>query len=128
MFRNGGKIGSTRDAHRLIHLSKTQSKPAEIKDALAEKLFEAYPEQEKDISERGVLRGIATDAGLNAVQVDEWLTSDEGGIEVDEEAANNREVVKEGVPHFIIQGVHRVDGAQDVQDFLEVFAKIQEGN
>ncbi len=125
-FRPGGKIGSTRDAHRLIHLTQT-TKPPEVQDALVEKLFEAYHKSEKDISSRDVLREIAIDAGLDGLEVNEWLSSSLGRDIVDAEASENRKRGYSGVPIFIVQGVHRVDGAQDPQEFLEVFTKVKEG-
>ena len=123
-FKSGGKIGSTRDAHRLIHLSQT--KFPELQDALVEKLFEAYHELEKDISSPNVLREIAMDAGFNGPEVGEWLTSNHDEDNVDAEARKNREIGILGVPMFIIQGVYRVDGARDVQEFLEIFVKVKE--
>ena len=125
-FKAGGKIGRTRDAHRLIHLCQTESISTEVQDTLVEGLFEAYHEQERDISEWSVLREIAVDAGLDGRDVDGWLESDLGGDAVDDEATKNREVVNAGVPLFIVQGVYRVDGAQDPQDFLEIFWKVKE--
>ena len=123
-FQPGGKIGSTRDAHRLIHLTQTTKSPA-VQNALVEKLFEAFHERERDISSKDILREIALDAGLSGPEVDEWLDSDLGGEIVDAEAlASRRE--GSGVPRFIIQGVHRVSGAQDSQEFLEMFVKVKE--
>ena len=124
-FSSGGKIGSTRDAHRLVHLS--QSKSPDVQDALVNKVFEAYHELEKDISSQDVLGEIARDAGLDGSEVDEWLNSSVGGDLVDAKAESNRKLVTSGVPTFIIQGKHRVDGAQDVEEFLETFIKVKEG-
>lgn len=129
IFKSGGKIGQTRDAHRLVHLSQTSSSssPA-IRDALVDKLFEAYHELEKDISARDVLRGAAVDAGLDAPQVDQWLDSSSGADSVDDEARKIKETAaSSGVPTFVIQGVHRVEGAQDPTEFMEIFAKVKEG-
>jgi predicted DsbA family dithiol-disulfide isomerase len=126
IFKAGGKIGSTRDAHRLIHLS--QSQPPGIQNALVEKLFEAYHELEKDISSHEVLREVALDVGLDEVDVAGCLSasSDLEGDGVDEEAQKNKEAVG-SVPVFIIQGVNQIDGAQDPTDFMEVFVKVREG-
>ena len=124
-FKSGGKVGSTRDAHRVIHLSQTKS--PDIQNALVEKLFEAYHELKQDISSRDVLSEIAIDAGLDEAEVDEWLSSGLAGDVVDDEAFKNRKMVTLGVPRFIIQGVHLVDGAQDPQEFLEAFMKVKEG-
>ena len=125
-FKSGGRIGSTRDAHRLIHLSQTKHPAAQ--NMLVDRLFEAYHELEKDIASLDVLCEIAIDAGLNGSEVTEWLDSGLGAADVDAEAAESRKVVGSGVPTFIIQGVHRIDGAQDPEDFLETFIKIKEGN
>jgi predicted DsbA family dithiol-disulfide isomerase len=94
---------------------------------LVEELFQAHHEQERDISDRDVLRQIAVDAGLDKKEVDSWLESNVIGNVVDADAARNRELVNSGVPRFVIQGVHRIDGAQDPSDFLEVFVKVKEG-
>ena len=124
-FSSGGKIGSTRDTHRLVHLS--QSRSLDVQDVLVNKLFEAYHELEKDISSRHVLRDIARDAGLDGSEVDEWLDSSVGGDVVDAQAESNRKLVTSGVPTFIIQGKHRVDGAQDLEEFLQTFINVKEG-
>lgn len=63
-FNTGTKIGSTRDAHRPVHLSQARS--AGIQDALVERIFQAYHELEKDISSRGVLRELGMDFGMEA--------------------------------------------------------------
>jgi predicted DsbA family dithiol-disulfide isomerase len=123
-FKCGGKIGGTRDAHRLIHLS--QIKSPNIQNTLVDKLFEAYHELEKDISSRDVIRELAIEARLDGPEVEEWLTSSLIGKSVDDEALKNREIVDSGVPMFIIQGVHRIDGAQDPSEFIEIFAKVKE--
>ncbi|KAM0798675.1 putative thioredoxin [Usnea florida] len=124
-FSSGGKIGSTRDAHRLVHLS--QSKSPNVQDALVNKLFEAYHELEKDISSQDILREVARGAGLDGSEVDEWLNSSVGGDVVDAQAESNRKLVTSGVPTFIIQGKHRVDGAQDPEEFLQTFVNVKEG-
>ena len=125
-FKFGGKHGGTRDAHRLTLLSQTKTASPEIQDKMVERLFEAYHELEKDISSPDVLREIAVGAGLDELEVGEWLTSNMGGYVVDAEALRYREDGLSGVPMFIIQGEHRVDGARDVQEFLEIFIKLKE--
>ncbi|CRG89534.1 hypothetical protein PISL3812_06570 [Talaromyces islandicus] len=130
-FKPGGKVGSTRPAHHLIHLCQTTlNYPIEVRDALVARLFEAYHELEKDISSREVLREIAIEAGMDAGQVDECLDSfaaeNVQESEVDREARENKEATHSGVPLFTIQGVFSVDGAQDLMDFVEIFGRIRE--
>ncbi|EFQ35813.1 DSBA-like thioredoxin domain-containing protein [Colletotrichum graminicola M1.001] len=125
-FKWGGKIGpDTRDAHRLVRVGS--AKGPEVADALVEKLFEAYHELERDISEREVLRGIAVDAGLDPVEVETLFESGAGGREVDSEEKRGRELSGgAGVPMYVIQSVHRVEGAQDASDFYEAFVQVKE--
>lgn len=123
-FNFGGKIGCTRDAHCLIRFSQTKS--SDVQNALVEKLFEAYHALEMDISNRNVLRKIAIDAGLDSSEVSKFLEFDENAGNVDAEAEKNREVASSGVPTFVIQGVHQVDGAQDPMDFMDIFVKLKE--
>ncbi|KAL1848786.1 hypothetical protein Plec18170_007797 [Paecilomyces lecythidis] len=75
-FRGGGKIGSTRDAHRLVHFIQAKAlQPASGGDdttsIVVEKLFEAYHELEMDISDQAVLKSLSVDAGLNPDEVAE---------------------------------------------------------
>lgn len=123
-FKYGGRIGGTRDAHRLIHFGQTKS--LGVQDALVEKLFEAYHELEMDISSGDILRQIAIGAGLDGPEVEEWLNSDLGRDIVDAEAMENRRMGNSGVPIFVIQDVHRVSGAQDTQEFFETFIRVKE--
>lgn len=123
-FKYGGMIGPPQDAQRLVYMSRGKS---DVQGRLVERLFEAYHEQERDIADRETLREIATAAGLSDEDVDEALMSEEVARVVDEEEAKYREVAREkGVPVYVIQGEHRVDGAQDASDFMEIFVKIKE--
>ncbi|EAW09123.1 DsbA family oxidoreductase [Aspergillus clavatus NRRL 1] len=124
-FKAGGMIGSTRDAHRLVHLSRT--KPADVQNCLVENILRAYHEMEMDISSKDVLLELALSAGLDKAEVTEWLESDLAGDIVDEASQRNRQPGNTGVPRYIIQGVHCVDGAEDPSEFIEVFAKVKEG-
>ncbi|KAF3069696.1 DSBA-like thioredoxin domain-containing protein [Daldinia childiae] len=126
-FMWGGRIGpDTREAHRLVRLGSTKS--SEIRDAIVEGLLDAYQAREQDISERGVLRAVAVKAGIDGAEVDAWLDSDADADVVDEEARKNKEIFgEEGVPAFVIQGVNRLNGAQDPLDLVEVFIKVREG-
>lgn len=123
-FKNGGKIGPhTRDAHRLVYLSRSRS--PEITNALVERIFEAYHELEKDISSLDVLREIALEAGMDQAELDEWASSNAAADRVDEEAKVFREKVSgSGVPSYFIQSL---EGAQDADDFMEAFVKVKEG-
>ncbi|KAL1968311.1 hypothetical protein VTN77DRAFT_2146 [Rasamsonia byssochlamydoides] len=107
-----GRIGSTRDAHRMIYLSRSTAKSSDVQDRVVKKLFVAYHEQGRDITSHSVLRDVAVEARLDGQEVDRWLSADLGGKEVDEEVRLARESGVSGVPAFVVQGEHRLDGAQ----------------
>ncbi|KAK3331443.1 dsba-like thioredoxin domain-containing protein [Apodospora peruviana] len=141
-FSFGSRIGSTRDAHRLIHfagLNQTQqnTRTGEIQNSVVTELFRRYFEEDGDITSHHMLVEVGEQAGLDAEEVRDWLRSDQGGQEVDDLADQAvREGVK-GVPVFVItatqseDGDHgrgeekvQVDGAQDVEDFLGEFTRL----
>ncbi|OCK83712.1 thioredoxin-like protein [Lepidopterella palustris CBS 459.81] len=122
-FKFGGKIGNTRDSHRLIQLGKTKS-PA-VQTRVVEELFAAYFENEKDITSQDVLVEAGTKAGLDAAEVREWLASGKGGPEVDREVQDAYEQNISGVPNFTIQGKFEVNGAQEPAAFVQLFERIK---
>lgn len=124
-FKFGGKTGNTRDSHRLIQLGKSQS-PA-LQTRVVEELFASYFENEEDITSKEVLLGCAKKAGLDEGEAREWLASDKGGREVDEEVKEAQMGGVSGVPNFTIQGKYEVGGAQDPGVFLRLFEKIKAG-
>ncbi|KAI1415082.1 thioredoxin-like protein [Hypoxylon sp. FL1857] len=126
-FKWGGNIGpDTREAHRLVLLASTIS--PEVCDAVVEGLFDAYQVREQDISERDILRAVAVQAGIDGAEADTWLNSDIDADVVDEDERKNKKMFSgSGVPAFIIQGEHRLDGVQDPADLLEVFIRVREG-
>ncbi|TQN70144.1 hypothetical protein CSHISOI_04797 [Colletotrichum shisoi] len=87
-----GPIPDTRDAHRLIRLSRAKG-PEATADVI-EKLFEACHELEKDISEEEevVLRAVASDAGLDSAEVEGLLKSETGLDEVDDDEKRDRDI------------------------------------
>ncbi|RDW94662.1 hypothetical protein BP5796_00425 [Coleophoma crateriformis] len=122
-FKFGGKTGNTRDSHRLIQLGKKKS-PA-VQTRVVEELFKTYFEQEGDITDHNTLKQCAVRAGLDEKEVEEWLSSDLGGKEVDGEVAIARRNAVTGVPNFTVQNKYEVGGAQDVSVFLRLFEKIK---
>ncbi|GAD98445.1 thioredoxin, putative [Paecilomyces variotii No. 5] len=130
-FRGGGKIGSTRDAHRLVHLVQAKSpEPAsggeDTTNIVVEKLFEAYHELEMDISDHDVLKEFSVDAGLDPKEVEEWLENDIAMDTGDQEAKQNKDVLMSGVPVCIVQGKYSFDGSTDPWEFLEAFSNARD--
>lgn len=116
-----GKVGNTRDAHRLVQLAKTKSNEAE--NCLMSTMFKAHFEEDGDITSQDVLVAIGEKAGLDKSEVKEWLDLGRGGQEVDREVEEAYKKGIRGVPHFTVNGRYELSGAQDVERFLEVFTR-----
>lgn len=125
-FSLQGKIGNTRDSHRLVQLAKTKSNEAE--NRLISTLFKSHFEEDADITSSDVLAAIGEKAGLDRAEVTDWLSQGRGGEEVDGEVEEAYSKGVHGVPNFTINGRYQVDGAQDVQKFLEVFARAKKSS
>lgn len=140
-FSFAGRIGRTRDSHRLIDLAgrrqrgKEQQEEEEeegkeegenVQDAVVLALFKSYFEGEGDITSLDTLVEAGVQGGLDRNEVREWLETDQGGEDVDREVEKARQRGIRGVPNFMVQGKYEVDGAQDPHDFLEMFIKVKE--
>jgi predicted DsbA family dithiol-disulfide isomerase len=123
-FSFAGKTGRTRDSHRLIELAGR--KGAAVQNAVVLQLFQSYFEADGDITALDTLLEAGVKGGLDRAEVRDWLETGEGGGQVDKEVEEAKEKGIHGVPHFTIQGKYVVDGAQDPQDFLEVFVRVKE--
>jgi predicted DsbA family dithiol-disulfide isomerase len=112
LFKYGGKIGNTRDSHRLIALAGKKG----LQDAVVSSLFKAYFEVNEDISDRAVLSRIGVEEGVfkDEEEGKEVFAGEEMGKEVDREVEFNqyRRGI-DGVPHFIIQGLQRWEVAHN---------------
>jgi predicted DsbA family dithiol-disulfide isomerase len=126
-FKFGGKIGNTRDSHRLIQLAKLKEQQGQtgIQNKVVEALFSGYFENEKDITSHEFLQEAGVAAGLDPAEVREWLASDKGGREVDAEVEHAQDDMVTGVPNFVLQNKYEVRGAQDAEGFKRVFEKIK---
>lgn len=122
-----GKIGNTRDAHRLIQLARTKS--SEVEDRLVSAMFKTHFEGEGcDITSHDALVAIGEKAGLDKSEVKNWLDEGKGGQEVDREVHEAYQKGIHGVPNFTINGRYELSGAQDVERFLEVFKRAKESS
>lgn len=112
--------GNTFNAHRLIHMAQSVGLGDEAKEAL----FYSYMTQGLAIGERETLEDVASRIGLNPVQVDDMLDSDEFAefVKYDEEVANEQLKVQ-GVPFFVFDQRVALAGAQPVDVMKEVMEK-----
>ena len=122
-FSYGGMVGNTLDSHRVIELAARHGK----QDAVVERLFKAYFEDEQNIGNRAVLADAMRAAGvpLDASAVHAFLDSSEGvdAVEADARRWRNAGEVT-GVPFFIINDEYKLSGAQQSSVLSDIFDEI----
>lgn len=123
-FDFGGRTGATRDSHRLIQLAK--SKGPEVQDRLVQELFTSYFEKQGDITSHEMLLKAGVSAGIDELEVKQWLANDKGGLQVDREVMDAQARGISGVPNFVMQGRYEIGGAQEADSFVRVFERIKE--
>jgi len=122
-FTGRGKVGNTRDAHRLVQLAKTKSNVLENK--VVAELFTSYFEEGGDITSHDMLIAAAEKAGLDKSETKQWLEQGKGGTEVDQEVEEAYRHGVSGVPNFTINDQYEVSGAQDPQTLLQQFVRVK---
>ena len=112
--------GNTFNAHRLIHLAQSKGLGSEAQEAF----FYSYMTQGLAIGERETLEDVAARIGLNPVEVEDVLNSEEYSdfVKFDEDVARDQLKVT-GVPFFIFDHRIALAGAQPREVFLQVFEK-----
>ncbi|KAK1273074.1 hypothetical protein QJS04_geneDACA023317 [Acorus gramineus] len=116
-YDTSGLTGNTLDSHRLITFSGHQG--LEKQNALVEELFVNYFTQGKYIGDRQVLLEAANKAAVEGAA--EFLEDPKNGLdEVNEELTKHATHVN-GVPHFVINGKHQLNGAQAPEVFMRAF-------
>jgi predicted DsbA family dithiol-disulfide isomerase len=141
-FTFGGNTGSTRDSHRLLWFAgQREAEQAQagaeaaskgsgagvggLQTRVAEQLFRAYFEEEKNITDLRVLVEAGVGGGLEREVVKTMLEGEVGGEEVDAEAKMAARRLVSGVPYISVQGKYHVEGADEPEIFLEIFEKIK---
>jgi predicted DsbA family dithiol-disulfide isomerase len=111
---------NTRDAHRIIFLSKEEGKQPETKEAF----MKAYFEEGVDLSKKENLIAVAAKAGLDKEKVKSWLDSDKGLAEVELSEQINYQRGVSGVPFYIINNKYGVSGAQPSEAFIDMLMQV----
>lgn len=107
-------------AHRLIWYAGRQDK----QDSVVEALFRGYFGEGADIGNIQTLAKVAQLAGLEQREVESYLASETGVAEVKtEEAAGHRMGIR-SVPHFVLNDLYAISGAQRPEEFLLAFQRI----
>ena len=107
-FEAIARTPNTLDAHRLIRWSHTVERQHEM----AERLFIAYWNEGRDVSDRDVLAACAGEAGIIAQQSRELLDSEQDVAETTAEIQHATNIGVTGVPTFILGQSYALVGAQ----------------
>lgn len=122
-----GKIGPTRDVHRLIQLAKTKGTPG-TENKLVTEIFKAHFEDGHDITSDEMLVSAGEKAGLFGAEIHEWLKTGGGGEEVDRRVNDATLRGIRAVPDIVINEDHKLVGVQDTTTFLEVFLRVKKSS
>lgn len=121
VFKPGERrIYNTFDAHRLLHWAEREGKQQALKEAL----FTAYFSQHADVSSHKVLADVAQKVGLDRVQAEAILASDQYAAQVREleELWVTRGV--SSVPTIVFNDQYAVTGGQPVDVFVGAIRQI----
>ena len=125
-FRWEGKRRvNTFDAHRLGAWA-LDTAGTEAQNALHQVLFRAYFTDNLDVSDHGVLAGLAAEVGLDRDLAAEALATGAYADTVRAEELDARQRDIHAVPTFVIEGRWAIPGAQDVDTFVELLGRARE--
>lgn len=119
-FFDGMRIVNTRDAHILLDYAKVHGKQSELQM----RLFNAYFNEQKDISDRQVLVQELQPIGLNRDEALLQLENDEALERVKTEESLWRRLGVSSVPTMVFNRASAVTGAQPVDVYKQVLAEL----
>ncbi len=111
--------GNTFDAHRLLHLAGERG----VQDALKERLLRATFTEGSLVSDLDTLVRLGVEAGLDADEAREVLTSGGYADEVRADEVDAQRFGITGVPFFVVDRTYGVSGAQPAEVLREVLDK-----
>ncbi len=100
---------SSIDAHRLIRHAAGYGRA----DGMVEALFAAHFTDGHDIGDHAVLASVAHSCGLDAAEVRRFLATDQETDTVHGENLRAHRLGINGVPCFVVDGMHAIAGAQE---------------
>ena len=112
---------NTLDAHRLLRWAQASGPGAQ--NALAERLFQDYFVEGRDVGDREVLIAAARDCGMDADDMARRLDSDVDKDAVQAEIIDAQNIGVTGVPFFILEGAFALPGAQPKDVFVRAIRK-----
>jgi predicted DsbA family dithiol-disulfide isomerase len=119
-LKSPSRIWNTRDCHRLLHWAKDSGRQTALKEAL----FAAYFEAGANPGARDVLLAAVDAAGLDVVEAARVLEGDSQARAVESLEARFAEMGVTGVPAMIFEEKGMVLGAQGVETYRRVIARM----
>ena len=115
------RVGSTFDAHRLLHwaLGHEAGAPG-VQGALKERLLRATFTEGEPIGDQATLVRLASEVGLDAVEAEEVLRSGRYAADVRADQERARAYGISGVPFFVVDEKFGVSGAQPADVLRQV--------
>jgi predicted DsbA family dithiol-disulfide isomerase len=108
-FERIRRTPSSIDAHRLVRYASGYG----LADELTEALFAAHFTDGNDIGDHAVLGAVAATCGLDPLDVRHFLASDRETEAVHAENLRAHRLGINGVPCFVVDGMHAIAGAQE---------------
>jgi predicted DsbA family dithiol-disulfide isomerase len=108
------RLGSSFDAHRLLHLASRHG----LQDSMKERLFRARFSEGKLISDHETLMQLATEVGLDPAEVQETLNGQAFAPDVREDELLAQRIGISGVPMFVVDRAFGASGAQPPDQLL----------
>ena len=113
---------NTINAHRLIHWAGIEGK----QNAVVDRLFKAYFQEGRDISEHFVLTRIASAVGMDSEAMRRLLESNADTDDIRARDADSRRKGIQGVPASLVANEYVVQGAKMTDVWNNIITEIQE--
>ncbi len=114
------KMVNTFDAHLLLDYAKSMGKQTELKL----RLFTAFFSEQKDVSNREILKQELISVGLDPVEGVYWLNDAQRRSSVRSTEKQWQKMGVSSVPTVIFNGEHGVSGAHPVEGYKQILAKL----
>ena len=108
------RIGSSFDAHRLVHLAQRHG----LQDAMEERLFRARFSEGRLVSDLETLVQLASEVGLDGAEVRATLAADDFTHDVREDELTAQRLGITGVPMFVVDRAFGMSGAQPSEQLV----------
>jgi predicted DsbA family dithiol-disulfide isomerase len=115
----GGIIGNTFDAHRVLHLAKERG----LQAAATERFFHAYFTEQRSVFDEESLTDLAVEAGLDRDEVQRVLKDGTYADAVQADIDQARAFGANGVPFFVLDDRYGVSGAQSIETFTAALTR-----